>query len=317
MPHVILEQSPVPDSVTASVADTPADAGDGPVAWVLSGRTPEALAGQAGRLSQYLLERPDVDPVDVARTLAGRTRFEQRAVVVGGDRAALSGGLAAVAQGLPAEGVESGTVRAHGKTVLVFPGQGAQWLGMCRDCRPGSRRSRRRWPSAIGHSLIWWIGRCWTCSLPMMRRGSNTSQIVQPVLFAVMVSLAELWRSVGVEADAVVGHSQGEIAAAHVAGGLSLENAARIVIERSAALTVLAGQGAMVSVFAPRDRVEELLDGFDGLAVAVVNGPGSTVVSGATGPLESLLSECERRGIRARRVAVDYASHSPQVEKAS
>ncbi|WP_455566236.1 SDR family NAD(P)-dependent oxidoreductase [Nocardia tengchongensis] len=313
--HVILEQSPVPDSVTASVADTPADAGDGPVAWVLSGRTPEALAGQAGRLSQYLLERPDVDPVDVARTLAGRTRFEQRAVVVGGDRAALSGGLAAVAQGLPAEGVESGTIRAHGKTVLVFPGQGAQWLGMCRGLSarfPAFAQKMAECDRAFADLVDWSL-------LDVLATDDATwlehVEIVQPVLFAVMVSLAELWRSVGVEADAVVGHSQGEIAAAHVAGGLSLENAARIVIERSAALTVLAGQGAMMSVFAPRDRVEELLDGFDGLAVAVVNGPGSTVVSGATGPLESLLSECERRGIRARRVAVDYASHSPQVEQ--
>ncbi|WP_156522253.1 acyltransferase domain-containing protein, partial [Nocardia vulneris] len=140
-------------------------------------------------------------------------------------------------------------------------------------------------------------------------------EIVQPVLFAVMVSLAELWRSVGVLPDAVVGHSQGEIAAAHVAGVLSLEDAVRIVILRSAALTVLAGRGGMVSVISPLERVEDLLDGFDRLSIAAVNGPGSVVVSGETGQLERFLTECEHRDIRARRIAVDYASHSSQVEQ--
>ncbi|MET4612866.1 acyl transferase domain-containing protein/NADPH:quinone reductase-like Zn-dependent oxidoreductase [Rhodococcus sp. PvR044] len=310
--HVILEQAP--ESVAEPVTD-PVTGGDGSVLWVVSGRTQEALAGQADRLSRYLLERPDVDPVDVAATLAGRSRFEQRAVVVGGDRAALLGGLAAVAQGLAGDGVVSGTARAHGKTVLVFPGQGAQWLGMGRGLSaqfPVFAQKMAECDRAFAPLVEWSL-------LDVLATDDagwlEHVEIVQPVLFAVMVSLAELWRSVGVIPDAVVGHSQGEIAAAHVAGGLLLEDAARIVIRRSAALAVLAGQGAMASVFASRERVEELLEGFDGLTVAVVNGPGSTVVSGASGPLESLLGECERRGIRARRVAVDYASHSPQIDQ--
>ena len=308
--HVILEQAP--ERVTGPVTGA---GGDGSVAWVVSGRTPEALAGQAARLSSYLGQRPDVDAVDVAATLAGRSRFEHRAVVVGGDRAALLGGLATVAEGLPGDGVVSGTARAHGKTVLVFPGQGAQWLGMGRELlvsSPVFAQKMAECDRAFAPLVEWSL-------LDVLATDDaewlEHVEIVQPVLFAVMVSLAELWRSVGVEPDAVVGHSQGEIAAAHVAGGLSLEDAARIVILRSAALTVLAGQGAMVSVFASRARVEELLEGFDGLAVAVVNGPGSTVVSGAIGPSESLLGECERRGVRARRVAVDYASHSAQVDQ--
>ncbi|SEM19531.1 Acyl transferase domain-containing protein [Rhodococcus maanshanensis] len=310
--HVILEQAP--GSVTEPVTD-PVAGGDGSAAWMVSGRTPEALAGQAGRLSRYLLEHPDVDPADVAVTLAGRSRFERRAVVVGGDRAALSVGLAAVAEGLAGDGVVSGTARAHGKTVLVFPGQGAQWLGMGRglSARFPVFAQKMAECDRVFAPLVEW-------SLLDVLATDDAEwlehvEIVQPVLFAVMVSLAELWRSVGVIPDAVVGHSQGEIAAAHVAGGLSLEDAARIVIGRSAALAELAGQGAMVSVFASRERVEELLEGFDGLTVAVVNGPGSTVVSGAIGPSESLLGECERRGIRARRVAVDYASHSAQVDQ--
>ncbi|TQF75170.1 SDR family NAD(P)-dependent oxidoreductase [Rhodococcus spelaei] len=310
--HVILEQAP--ESVTDPVTD-PVTGVDGSVAWVVSGRTPEALAGQASRLSRYLLERSDVDPVDVAVTLAGRSRFEQRAVVVGGDRTALLGALAAVAQGVPGDGVVSGTARAHGKTVLVFPGQGAQWLGMGRGLSarfPVFAQKMAECDRAFAPLAEWSL-------LDVLATDDagwlEHVEIVQPVLFAVMVSLAELWRSVGVIPDAVVGHSQGEIAAAHVAGGLSLEDAARIVIRRSAALAALAGQGAMASVFASRERVEELLEGLEGLTVAVVNGPGSTVVSGASGPLESLLGECERRGVRARRVAVDYASHSPQVDQ--
>ncbi|MEU1207179.1 type I polyketide synthase [Nocardia sp. NPDC005825] len=308
--HVILEQAP--ESESELVTDT---GGDGSVAWVVSGRTPEALAGQADQLSRHLRECPDVDPVDVAMTLAGRSRFERRAVVVGRDRTALLAGLDAVARGSQDDGVVSGTARAQGKTVLVFPGQGAQWLGMGRELlvsAPVFAQQIAACDRAFAPLVDWSI-------LDVLATDDTgwleQVEIVQPVLFAMMVSLAALWRSVGVEPDAVVGHSQGEIAAAHVAGGLSLEDAARIVIGRSAALRALAGQGAMVSVFAPRDRVEELLDGFDGLAVAVVNGPGSTVVSGETGQMESFLRECERREVRARRVAVDYASHSPQVDQ--
>ncbi|MEV6280268.1 type I polyketide synthase [Nocardia sp. NPDC051832] len=310
--HVILEQAP--ESVTDPDPGTDACA-DGPVVWLVSGRTPEALAGQANRLSHYLRERPEADPVDVAATLAGRSRFEQRAVVVGGDRAALLAGLDAVALGLTGAGVVSGTARGPGKTVLVFPGQGAQWLGMGRGLSarfPVFAQKMTECDRAFAPWVDWSL-------LDVLATDDagwlEQVEIVQPVLFAVLVSLAELWRSVGLVPDAVVGHSQGEIAAAHVAGGLSLEEAARIVIGRSAALTVLAGQGAMVSVFAALDRVRELIEGFDGLAIAVVNGPGSTVVSGAIEQVESLLSECERRDIRARRVAVDYASHSPQVDQ--
>ncbi|MFA1552051.1 acyltransferase domain-containing protein, partial [Actinomadura chokoriensis] len=139
--------------------------------------------------------------------------------------------------------------------------------------------------------------------------------VVQPVLFAVMVSLAALWRSYGVEPAAVVGHSQGEIAAACVAGALSLQDAAQVVALRSRELAVLAGRGGMVSVSAPVERVRQWLRRWDGrLDVAAINGPGSTVVSGEVPALEELLAECQAEGVRARRVPVDYASHSVQVE---
>ncbi|WUV20811.1 SDR family NAD(P)-dependent oxidoreductase [Streptomyces sp. NBC_01485] len=136
--------------------------------------------------------------------------------------------------------------------------------------------------------------------------------VVQPVLWAVMVSLAAVWRSVGVVPVAVVGHSQGEIAAACVAGALSLEDAARVVAVRSRAITRLAGTGGMVSVFASSERVAGLL--VEGVGVAAVNGPGSVVVSGEAAALDVFLAGCVEAGVEARRVAVDYASHSVMVE---
>ncbi|MFD6463863.1 acyltransferase domain-containing protein, partial [Streptomyces roseolus] len=305
--HVILEQAPVRDP--APRRQTPTD-GPIPAVWVVSGRTRDGLAGQASRLLRYLSGGPEVDPVDVGAVLAGRSRFERRAVIVGRDRAGLLGGLGAVARGESDDRVVSGGARACGGIVFVFPGQGGQWLGMGRELlvsSPVFAQSMAECDRVFSTLVPWSL-------LDVLEGGAGSLErveVVQPVLFAVMVSLARLWRSVGVEPAAVVGHSQGEIAAACVAGVLPLEDAARMVIARSAALTVLAGQGAMAAVGLPAEQVEPMLEGFDRLAVAVINGPGSTVVSGEIEQMELLLSECERLGIRARRIAVDYASHSP------
>ncbi|MFF1926355.1 SDR family NAD(P)-dependent oxidoreductase [Streptomyces sp. NPDC058221] len=139
--------------------------------------------------------------------------------------------------------------------------------------------------------------------------------VVQPVLFSVMVSLAALWKSYGVRPAAVVGHSQGEIAAAYVAGALGLDDAARIVALRSKVLRSLAGSGGMVSVTLPVTDVETRYTATDrDLGVAAVNGPSSTVVSGAPEALDRLMAACEKDAVQARRIPVDYASHSPQVE---
>ena len=138
--------------------------------------------------------------------------------------------------------------------------------------------------------------------------------MVQPALFAVMVSLAELWRSLGVEPDAVVGHSQGEIAAAAVAGVLSLDDAAMIVAVRSQAIAELAGRGAMASVPLPADEARALAARWHGrVEIAAVNGPRSVAVSGDPGAVGELIGACETEGVRARRIGVDYASHCAQV----
>ncbi|MBL1102893.1 acyltransferase domain-containing protein, partial [Streptomyces coffeae] len=140
--------------------------------------------------------------------------------------------------------------------------------------------------------------------------------VVQPALWAVMVSLAGLWRSLGVEPSAVIGHSQGEIAAACVAGGLSLEDGARIVALRSRLVRErLAGHGGMMSIAAPVEHVEKLLTPHQGrISIAAVNGPTAIVVAGEPAALDALATRCESEDIRTRRIAVDYASHSAQVE---
>ncbi|MBB1160350.1 acyltransferase domain-containing protein, partial [Amycolatopsis dendrobii] len=189
-------------------------------------------------------------------------------------------------------------------------GQGSQWVGMALELLESSPvfAARLAECAAALESFVDW-------SLLDVLRGPSLERldVVQPVLWAVMVSLAEMWRANGVRPAAVVGHSQGEIAAAVVAGGLSLQDGARVVALRSKALTVLSGRGGMVSVAEPVEKLRERLD--PRMSVAAVNGPGSVVVSGDPDALDELIAACERDGVRARRVPVDYASHSAQVEQ--
>ncbi|MDQ3935281.1 MAG: SDR family NAD(P)-dependent oxidoreductase, partial [Actinomycetota bacterium] len=208
--------------------------------------------------------------------------------------------------------------RARGaKAVFVFPGQGSQWRGMgleLLDSAPVFADSLRACAEALSRHVDW--------SLEDVLRGAEGApslervDVVQPALFAVMVSLASLWRGFGVEPAAVVGHSQGEIAAAHVAGGLSLGDAARIVCLRSQAVRdVMAGHGGMVSVALTPEAAQQRIDPYgERLSLAAVNGPSSVVVSGEVEALEELLAACEADGTWVRRIPVDYASHSAAVE---
>ncbi|WP_103355951.1 type I polyketide synthase [Amycolatopsis sp. CA-128772] len=293
--HAILEAAPA--------AEEPATVAAGPVPWVLSARTPDALQAQAAALAG--VEGP---AADIGFSLVTtRTAFPHRAVVVGD----LAGGLAALAEGAPAANVITGEAGAPGKVALVFPGQGAQWAGMALELAASSPVFAARFEEcgAALESFVDWNLRDTLADAEALSR----VDVVQPALFAVMVSLAALWRSYGVVPDAVVGHSQGEIAAAVVSGALSLEDGARVVALRSKAILALAGHGGMVSVAAPRETVEARL--MDGLSIAAVNGPAAVVVSGAPEALDELSKSCETDGIRAKRVPVDYASHSAQVEQ--
>jgi acyl transferase domain-containing protein/D-arabinose 1-dehydrogenase-like Zn-dependent alcohol dehydrogenase/acyl carrier protein len=323
--HVILEQ--VPDELAPVTSDDAADlagspevravlAGSAVVPWVLSARSSAALAAQADRLARYAGASSDLTAAGVAGALvSGRAVFEHRAVVVGAELAGLVAGVRAVADGAPAGNVVSG-VAGDPRVVLVFPGQGSQWAGMAVDLLDSSPLFAARiaeCEAALSPFVDW--------SLTGVLRqvsgapGLDRVDVVQPVLWAVMVSLAAVWQSFGVEPAAVVGHSQGEIAAACVAGALSLSDGAKVVALRSRALLALSGRGGMVSIPLGATDVEKLLAAYDGgLSIAAANGPSSTVVSGDADALDQLLAKCEADGIRAKRIAVDYASHHPHVD---
>ncbi|MEW1548878.1 SDR family NAD(P)-dependent oxidoreductase, partial [Streptomyces tsukubensis] len=326
--HVILEEAPAPNP---EAAPTPAQAaapgaGDSPApavlapasglpAWLVSGRTAAALAGQAGRLREHVVARPGLAPGDVAWSLAtGRSVFEHRAVVLGSGRDELLTGLASAATGQAAANVLTGEVApgGTGRTVFVFPGQGSQWVGMGRELAEASPVFAARLAecaAALAPYVDWELD-----DVLAGHHGFEAAGIVQPALWAVMVSLAAVWQAAGVTPDAVVGHSQGEIAAAAVAGILSLDDAAKVVALRSRTLAALAGRGGMLSIAEPADAVRRRIASFgDRLSVAAVNGPSATVVSGEPDALRELQDACAD-AVRTRMIPVDYASHGPQVD---
>ncbi|XXX82571.1 SDR family NAD(P)-dependent oxidoreductase [Sorangium sp. So ce134] len=312
--HVILEEAPAADAPAAGEA---AELPPAALPSVISGRTEAALRAQAAALSAHVQAHPEDPLADIARALAGaRTHFERRAAIVAPDRAALIEALDSIATGRPTPHAALGEARIQGKLVFVFPGQGGQWAGMARPLLETSEVFRAQIDAcerALAPHLDW--------SLGAVLRGEEGApslervDVVQPALFAVMVSLAALWRSLGVVPDAVVGHSQGEIAAACAAGALSLEDAARVVALRSRALRRLAGRGAMAAVELPAAELPARLARWgERLAIAAHNGPRSAVVSGEPEAIDELLGELSAAQIFARKVRVDVASHSAQMD---
>ncbi|WAP54080.1 type I polyketide synthase [Streptomyces sp. S465] len=316
--HLILEQAPEEDVSAAS-----SEMGE-VVPWVVSGRGVEALRGQAAALAEWVGDASELSSVDVGWSLVtARSVFEHRAVVVGADRVELLAGVEALAGGVSHPGVvQSGAAALTGDVgpVLVFPGQGAQWAGMgaeLLEASPVFAARAAECERALAPFVDW--------SLSDVLRGAEGAvdlgrvDVVQPVLWAVMVSLAAVWAGYGVRPAAVVGHSQGEIAAAVVAGALSLEDGAKVVALRSRALRRLAGGGAMASLGVGQERAGELLSGLGdragGVGVAAVNGPSSTVVSGPPEQVAGVVAACQDVGERARLIEVDYASHGPQVDQ--
>ncbi|ONI83212.1 hypothetical protein ALI144C_17105 [Actinosynnema sp. ALI-1.44] len=294
--HVILEEAPeVPGAAPAPVS--------GAVPWILSGKNAEAVRAQAARLQSFVAERPDLSIADVAYSLvSSRAVLESRAVVAGSSRDEL---LAALDDVVPT------AAGPGGRVVLVFPGQGSQWVGMADalwESSPVFAARMQDCAEALAQHVDWSLREVVADPAALAR-----VDVVQPVLWAVMVSLAELWRSLGVVPAAVVGHSQGEIAAACVAGALSLADGARVVALRSRAILKLAGKGGMVSLSCPLEIAQEVCVA-SGASIAAVNGAEQIVVSGTVAACDQMISDCERRGVRARRIEVDYASHSVQVE---
>ncbi|WP_186763363.1 type I polyketide synthase [Lentzea tibetensis] len=301
--HLILEEAPrkaeEPDELHGTL--TP---------WVLSGRTGNALREQAVRLREHVAK---LGVAEVGHTLAtGRARFKHRAVIVGTERTTFDRALDALVAGDNAPGLVRGVARPENKVAFVFPGQGSQWPGMALALAEESPVFAARL-AECGAALGWNLD-----EVLADEEALNRVEVVQPALFSVMVSLAALWRSFGVEPSAVVGHSQGEIAAACVAGALSLEDAARIVRLRSELIgRTLAGRGAMLSVLAPYDEVLGLLAGWeDRLWVAAVNGPASVTVSGDADAMAGFGMVLSEAGVpRWQLPGVDFAGHSGHVEE--
>ncbi len=310
--HVIVEEAARADDIQAPPGDTaPAPA----LPWVVSAADETALRAQATQLRAHVEDRPESSAVDIALSLATtRSAHAHRAVVVGRGKDELLAGLSALVE----EGAAANLVQAlagdRSKIAFVFPGQGSQWPGMgCELLRSSPVFASRfaECESALRPFTDWSLREALTDPDALAR-----IDVVQPVLWAVMVSLAEVWRSFGVEPSAVVGHSQGEVAAACVAGALSLEDGARVVALRSRALLALKDQGGMVSVQLGADDVRGRLErGGEHLSLAAVNGSHSVVVSGSCDALEELAESLAAEGVRTRRIQADVAGHSPQVER--
>ncbi|MBL1097428.1 type I polyketide synthase [Streptomyces coffeae] len=315
--HIILEEAPAEQS--AEPGPPPAGhrpSADTPTVWVLSGKQPSGLSAQARSLRAWLLTDPGRDPVDVGYSLATtRAPLSHRAVVVGHGRDDLLAGLDRIEH--PGPGHEPVGVSARpGRVAFVFPGQGTQWAAMAVELLASSpvfaeriRECAQALEPYTGWQLLDVLNG--VPEAPPLHR----VDVVQPALFAMMVSLAALWRSYGVEPDAVVGHSQGEIAAACVAGALTLDDAARVVALRSKEISTLGRGGGMLSIAESVEDVRARLATVPGeVSVAAVNGPSSVIVSGDSASLDELFEECVAEDVWVRRIPVDYASHSPHIE---
>jgi acyl transferase domain-containing protein/NADP-dependent 3-hydroxy acid dehydrogenase YdfG len=324
--HVILEEPPRPggsedlvDGEDVSEAIPPSLIGHSATPWMLSGRGEDGLRAQATRLLEWAEREPEHEIAPVGRALSRRPALEHRAVLIGDSRAELLDGLRALAGGHSAPTIVHGVAGARGsdKVVFLFPGHGSQWPGMgveLLDCSPVFAESMRACEQALAPHIDWspvGVLRCEGDAPPLER-----IDVIQPMLFAMMVSLAGLWRACGVRPDIVVGHSQGEIAAAHIAGGLELGDAARMIALRSQVLARIAGEGKMASISLTREELAERLKPLgERVVIAGVNGPKSMSVSGEPDALAELLRECAAQDIRAREIAVlVVAGHSPQVD---
>jgi acyl transferase domain-containing protein/surfactin synthase thioesterase subunit/acyl carrier protein len=310
--HIVLEEAP-PRQQSPVTAERSAEL------LLLSAKSDAALLQQAARLHAHVQAHPEQTLAEISYSLLGtRSAMECRLAVATASRAALLAQLAGAAQGqLPATALRGRVPTAGGwRVVFVFPGQGSQWLGMGRGLlaeEPAFREALLACDRAIaaeaGFSVV-----------AELTADEATSQlhrvdVIQPVLFAISVALAAVWRAWGVEPDVVVGHSLGEVAAAHCAGALSLADAAAIICRRSRSLRRISGQGEMAVVELSLVETSALLENYrDRLSVAVSNGPRSTVISGDPEALAEVLTTLEQREVFCRRIKVDVASHSPQVD---
>jgi len=309
--HVVLEEAP-----PLSATDLPDPEAGRTHLLPLSARDPVALCSLAAAYEAHFDDDPSVSLRDVCFSAsARRAHHPHRLAVIGGSRSDLRDGLDAFVRGQPNRHVFTAPQSSarRPRLVFVFSGHGGQWIGMGRQLiaqEPVFRRSIKDCDAALRAETGWSV-------IDRLSQGAplDAVDVAQPVLFAIQVALAELWRAYGVEPDAVVGHSLGEIAAAHVAGGLTLAEAVRVVSKRSQLLSRPVAHGAMLAVELGGSDAERLLvEVGGGLAVAACNGPRSTVVSGDRQAIAALADELARRHVFSRRVHADVAFHGPWIE---
>ncbi|SCL14077.1 Acyl transferase domain-containing protein [Micromonospora nigra] len=311
--HAILEQADPADAVTTRPAGAPAP----PAPWIVSARSAPALAGQARRLLDHLSAHPRLRPADVAYSLiTTRAALPHRAVVTGDDTEALRAGLRAVAEDTPAPQVVRGVARPAGKLAFLFTGQGAQRPGMGADLH-------HRFPvfAAAFDEVAAELDRHLTRPLrevvfadPGTPQAAplDRTEFTQPALFAYEVAAYRLVTAWGLRPQHLLGHSVGELAAAHVAGVLSLADAAALVAARGRLMQTLPEGGAMLAVRATEAEVAPLLD--ERVALAAVNGPTSVVLSGDTEPVLAAGERLAAQGRQVRRLRVSHAFHSARMD---
>lgn len=306
-------------------APVPAGEPQGPAAlpFVLSAGTRATLRTQLERIRTALAPEPGVPALPLsstALTLATRrAALPHRVAVVAADRAELLAALDAARCGEAVDQLASGEARGDCAVAFVFPGQGSQWTGMARRLL----RESRVFADSVAASAEAFAPHV-DFSIPHLLDGTDHGaqapglEGIQVSLFVTMVGLVDLWRSAGVVPDLVLGHSQGEVAAAYAAGALDLQDAARVVAIRARLLSRLSGSGAMAVIglgeSAAREELARVASTGGGVSVAAVNGPGSTVVSGPTDAVRALVERLAATGVRTAKVAVDYASHSAMVQ---
>ncbi len=325
--HVILEQVQEREGeAVESVCDRPLSTDLVP--WVVSGRGEAALRAQAELLSAFVLSEPDLAPQDIALSLTRRSAFEHRAVVLDTGRDRLLSGLSSLAAAeLGTEqqvgNVWSGTARRECETAFLFTGQGAQRVGMGKELYDASPIFKDAFDETCAH-LDGLLG----CSLRDVVFGGEQAQLpasgeslidrtlfTQTGLFALEVALFRLLQAWGAHPDFLIGHSVGELAAAHVAGAFSLEDACRLVAARGRLMGELDAGGAMVAVQATEAEVSNWLTGYgDRLALAAVNGPNAIVLSGEEDAVLEAAQVWVRRGRKTKQLRVSHAFHSARMD---
>jgi acyl transferase domain-containing protein/acyl carrier protein len=341
--HVILEEAPAESSMQApgggevsgagvavSQVEAPGDgrgAGDASEAvppltdaipFALSAKSPDALAASAERLANALRENPDLDPADAGLSLAtGRALLEHRALAFGSDRDSLLAGLDAISHGETNATAITGRANT-GKLAFLFTGQGAQRPGMGKglyEASPPFARAFDEVCAELDQHLSQPLAPLVFGEAEDAQELLARTEFTQPALFALEVSLFRFLEAIGLEPDLLVGHSIGEIAAAHVSGVLDLSDACKLIAARGALMGALPEGGAMVAIEATEAEARESIAGReDEISIAAINGPSSVVLSGEQGAVEALGAHWSERDRRTKRLEVSHAFHSPLME---